>query len=77
MPFVSNYCQFGPVGYDKKIFFMFSLYLHWTNWPCPMVAMLSTDHINLNNLGRESPKDHLCQLIANLANGGHVFNGSS
>ena len=49
------------------------------NWPHPLVAMFfdnkilkflhpwwpcfSTDQYNLNNCGRGSPKDHLCQII--------------
>ena len=51
-----NYFQIDQVVFDKFLKFSFN-----KNWP-----LFSTDQINLSNLGRGSPKDHLCQTIAKL-----------
>ena len=55
-----------PYGFRREdFFFTFSLYKPITGKfdSAPWRPCFLTDQIYFNNLGRGSPKDHLCQII--------------
>ena len=55
----------GSVVFDKKTFKVFYTDIQYReNKPrLPPAAIFFTNHDDLKNLGRRSPKEHFCQVI--------------
>ena len=61
--FLPNYTEIGPVVADKKILKTFLKRYTGKISPAPWPPCFLTNHDGLNNLGRESSKEHFCQII--------------
>ena len=65
--FLPSYIEIGPVVSAKKIFKVFCIdtYIGKIS-PAPWGPCFLTNPNGLNNLGRESPKEHFCKIIWKL-----------
>ena len=61
--FLQNYIEIGPVVSDKKIFKIFYTDYMGKISPAPWRPGFLTNLNGLNNLGRESQKEHFCKII--------------
>ena len=61
--FLQSYIAIGPVVSDKKIFLSFLYRYIGKMSPVPWRPCFLTNPNGLNNLGRESPKEHFCKII--------------
>ena len=61
--FLPSYNEIGLVVSDKKIFQVFYKKIIGKISPAPWRPCFLTNPNGLNNLGKESPKEHFCKII--------------
>ena len=60
---MQNYIEISPVVSDKKIFKVFYIDYIGKISTAPWRPCFLTNPYGLNNLGRESSKEHFCKII--------------